>query len=366
MRALSGVRIPNTFVPPLTRWGVSAEADLVYRTLVEFGPRMVSELSRSLGLAAPRIRDALDELAATGAAHPPIRASDARSWVASPPATTLPRLRSRHMAAARARFQLSRHLIALSEVGDLVGTADLSRLDAVRALHGVSRVRARVGELMARTRHEMLSMHPEPAFDAATVGAAAPADRALVARGVALDALGVPAAADDASTAHGRDMLALGVRYRELPVLPMKLLIFDRTTVLLPADPADPAKGALEVTARSALTGFVLFFLRRWGDARPPQPGAILTMKLTPRERAVVRLLAEGHTDASASKLLGLSVRTIAYTLRSLMDRHGAQNRFQLGLLIGAYAQAEVPPPIPPTNDSESGPSDDEVEEDNR
>ena len=71
-------------------------------------------------------------------------------------------------------------------------------------------------------------------------------------------------------------------------------------------------------------------------------------MKLTPRERAIVRMLAEGHTDATTSERLGLSARTIAYTLRGLMDRCGAQNRFQLGLMLGAYAGADVTAPLPP------------------
>jgi DNA-binding NarL/FixJ family response regulator len=66
-------------------------------------------------------------------------------------------------------------------------------------------------------------------------------------------------------------------------------------------------------------------------------------MNLTPREQAIVSLLAAGHTDASTAHQLGISSRTIAYTLRALMDRYGVQNRFQLGLMIGAYASEQVP-----------------------
>jgi DNA-binding CsgD family transcriptional regulator len=60
------------------------------------------------------------------------------------------------------------------------------------------------------------------------------------------------------------------------------------------------------------------------------------TVQLTDRERRIVALLAAGHTDASAAEQLGLSVRTVAYTVRTLMDRFGVQNRFQLGLAVGA------------------------------
>ncbi|HEY4569511.1 MAG TPA: helix-turn-helix transcriptional regulator [Kribbella sp.] len=60
-------------------------------------------------------------------------------------------------------------------------------------------------------------------------------------------------------------------------------------------------------------------------------------MKLSHREQAICALLAAGHTDASTAGLLGISSRTIAYTLRALMDRVGVQNRFQLGLVLGAF-----------------------------
>jgi DNA-binding CsgD family transcriptional regulator len=57
---------------------------------------------------------------------------------------------------------------------------------------------------------------------------------------------------------------------------------------------------------------------------------------LTPRERAVVALLSEGHTEATAALHLGISSRSVTYTLRGLMDRLGVENRFQLGLALGA------------------------------
>jgi DNA-binding NarL/FixJ family response regulator len=55
---------------------------------------------------------------------------------------------------------------------------------------------------------------------------------------------------------------------------------------------------------------------------------------LNAREQAIVELLAEGHTDASVAQRLGISERTITYTLRALMDRVGVENRFQLGLVL--------------------------------
>jgi LuxR family transcriptional regulator of spore coat protein len=64
---------------------------------------------------------------------------------------------------------------------------------------------------------------------------------------------------------------------------------------------------------------------------------------LTGRERELIALLAEGHTDVSAAEHLGISPRSVTNILRSLMDRLGVENRFQLGLALGFLRKAHVP-----------------------
>jgi DNA-binding CsgD family transcriptional regulator len=351
----SSLTVPRAAVVPLTRLGLSADADLVYRTLTGFGAQSVGRLSSSLGLTAFRIRTALDELTSLGAAIPATvdrrRAGEARTWTAAPPDSVVSTLRTRQEQAARARFHLNRKLLSIAEISHLVGAPDLARLDAVRLLPG-PQVHRRFVELGARTRHEMWSVQPEPTFSAAVVAKATEVDRSTADRGVAIRTLGVPAGVGDASDDYTTEMTDLDTQYRELPSQPVKMLIFDRTTALLPLVPGDPSRGALELTADSAVDGLVGLFHRQWERSRPPDQGATRRMKLTPRERAVIRLLAAGHTDATTSEALGLSARTIAYTLRSLMDRYGAQNRFQLGLMLGAYANDDVTPPLP-TDDGE-------------
>ena len=360
MPAPSDVAIPGAVVPPLTRWGVSPEADLVYRTLTGYGPQLLSELSRSLGLPARRVRDALDELAGIGAAQPGTRngrADQARAWRGAPTPTVVSALRRRHVELAQARHLVTRHLASLGDLGVALPPVGAG---SVQPYHGLARARGRLAELVAGVRHEHLSMHPEPAFDAATVRAAAPLSQALGAHGVSVRTLGVPAIAGDATGEYATELGASGMRYRELPTQPAKFMIFDRTAAIVLIDPADTGKGVIEVRAAPAVDALVGLFLRRWDESSAPSRGAVRSMKLTPREQAIVALLANGHTDASASAQLGLSVRTIAYTLRALMDRYGVQNRFQLGLLLGAYAGDQlpgaVPPPVadPPEPDEES------------
>lgn len=75
---------------------------------------------------------------------------------------------------------------------------------------------------------------------------------------------------------------------------------------------------------------------------------------LEPRELALVRLLAQGHTDVTAARELRISPRSVSSIVRSLMDRFGVDNRFQLGVALGAmHAVAPAPRPEPATGPTE-------------
>jgi DNA-binding CsgD family transcriptional regulator len=64
---------------------------------------------------------------------------------------------------------------------------------------------------------------------------------------------------------------------------------------------------------------------------------------LRERERELIALLAAGHTDVTAAERLGISPRSVTTIVRSLMDRLGVQNRFQLGLALGVLRVAHAP-----------------------
>jgi DNA-binding NarL/FixJ family response regulator len=69
---------------------------------------------------------------------------------------------------------------------------------------------------------------------------------------------------------------------------------------------------------------------------------------LDTRELALVRLLAQGHTDVTAAQELRISARSVSSIVRNLMDRFGVDNRFQLGVALGAL-HAVAPAPKPET-----------------
>ncbi|BCJ72108.1 hypothetical protein CS0771_16520 [Catellatospora sp. IY07-71] len=343
-------------VPSLMRWGVSPHADLVYRTLITFGPWSVDRISRSLEMKARQVRRALDELNALGAATPSRAVADGngedRVWSCRGPSHVLPVLRDRHHRNALAHHRLHQSLSRMAYPNIVAGLAR-TPANGVRALDGLRRTVERMTELAAAERHEHLAMNPEPAFDTAAIRAAAPFNRRLAARGVTILSLGVPASPDDESDWHDEELRCQGMQYRELPEVPAKLIIFDRTTALVRQDAADRERGMWEITAPDLVAELANLFRQQWDLAKDPGRDWTPPMNLTPRESTIVVLLAKGYTDAAIAAKLDISVRTIAYTLSALMDRYDVTNRFQLGLRLGAEAARQAP------SAADAGPEDD-------
>ncbi|MFC0526084.1 helix-turn-helix transcriptional regulator [Phytohabitans kaempferiae] len=321
-------------VPSLVRWGVSADADLVYRCLVSFGPRRAVAVGADLGLAARRVRNALDEMVAAGLVQA-IReraayGADADRWHAVPVDTAVRKLRQR---------ALRRALAAPDGGRPAPETASFP----ARRLPGRTATRRRIAELAEAGRVEQLAMHPEQIFSTESVSIGSPIDTDLLRRRVRVRSLGRPPADGDRSAGYTAEFVRLGGEYRETGRLPHKMIIFDRRVALLAVDPLDLARGTWEVVEPVAVASLVSLFVSHWSGATDPRRNGVPTIVLTQREKAVVALLAEGHTEATAAQYLGISTRSVTYTLRGLMDRLGVENRFQLGLALGAMRVVTPP-----------------------
>jgi DNA-binding CsgD family transcriptional regulator len=212
----------------------------------------------------------------------------------------------------------------------------------VRYLATRDAARHRLAQLVAAEHREHLAINSEPVFDAASARAAAPLDRQILDRGVRVRVLGLPPAerglhVEPASLEHPR------CSYREKPEVPLKLIVVDHAVALFPADPVDLARGYLEISQRGVVHALVMLFERHWADAVTPREHGMEEITLDDRERELISLLAQGHTDVSAAEHLHISARSVTNIMRGLMDRLGVDNRFQLGLALGAARVAQPP-----------------------
>src|SRR5689334_14670771 len=142
-------------IPTLTRWGLSADADLIYRALSYLGPADGARLARELGLTRSRTTSALDELAAAGAA-----VVVGGAWAARAPGEVVRRFR-RSPSAPPPAERWRQHFATVDGIA-AAGPFDVP----ARLWPSRSAARHRVARLASVERHEQLTINNEPVISA--------------------------------------------------------------------------------------------------------------------------------------------------------------------------------------------------------
>ncbi|GAA4672760.1 helix-turn-helix transcriptional regulator [Phytohabitans rumicis] len=329
-------------VPSLVAWGATPDADLIYRRLLTLGPARAAALRQELGLSRQRIADALDELTSIGAAVAGLAAAPRDAiWTARTAPEVIASLRRSRLRQTVGDTARHRRTYATAPAGPIGQVARIG--EGVRHLRTRAMTRTRLAELVGVARHEHLAMNPEHVFDAESARPAVSMDRTLLERGVHMRVLGVQAGSPDPMVWYGRTPTEAIPAYRAAVVVPMKLFVVDRRIAIFPVTPTDFDHGYLEVTQPAVVAALVALFEQQWAAGRDPEQHSLPRITLDPRELALIELLARGHTDTTAARELRISTRSVSSIVRGLMDRLGVDNRFQLGLALGALHVTAVP-----------------------
>jgi len=133
-----------------------------------------------------------------------------------------------------------------------------------------------------------------------------------------------------------RSMAERGEQARVLPQVPVKLLIVDGTTAILPlagGGPSRPGQARAVVVTDSALTSALqVLFDQLWGQATPLQ---LTESAGTDPVTTLINLLASGMKDEAIARQLGVSGRTLRRRIAEVQEQLGATSRFQAGLQAG-------------------------------
>ncbi|RKN51635.1 LuxR family transcriptional regulator, partial [Streptomyces klenkii] len=169
---------------------------------------------------------------------------------------------------------------------------------------------------------------PEEAIRAAT-----PLDLEVLERGVRMRQLIQQAARNHWAVAqYTETLVGAGAQVRTAGVLPARLLIYDRGCAVLPLDPRHSAAGAALVRDPAVLAFLQQLFEHYWDRAvdfaKDDQKGG---PEPTGVERNVLLLMAAGKKDEAIAHQLGMSPRSVSRIVARLMDRLGADSRFQAG-----------------------------------
>jgi sugar-specific transcriptional regulator TrmB/AraC-like DNA-binding protein len=305
----------------------------LYEAVVACPGATVDELTVHARMSARRARAILGLLASHGlvsrTAHRPAR------YVPAPPDVAIEPLITRRQKD----LQQARVLAAgLGEQIRRAASPASGGPEAIELLTGREAVGQRAQQLEQAVSTELLCFDRPPYYIPYPEN---PGEIAALARGARVCSVYAPEAlALPGQMGHIRAMAGLGEQARVYSPLPLKLIIFDRHTALLPMNPLDPelAAGAVLVRASALLDALHMFFELVWDRAIPlPLDGSRPAAGPQPDGGVgdLIPLLAAGLTDKATAHQLGISHRTLQRRIKALMNTLDAHSRFQAGYQAG-------------------------------
>ncbi|MFJ8882808.1 LuxR C-terminal-related transcriptional regulator [Streptomyces sp. NPDC102402] len=315
--------------------GLDEVCEAVYRAVLAYPQVELAELGDRLRIPGVKVRQALDKLSALALIRPiagqpsQFRAVDPELGV-----QTILAQQEERLAAEQRRIEQIR-LAAAQLAADFTATRLDKRIEGVERLDGIEEIRDRIALLVRHVSAEIMTFAPGGAQSEASMEAAKPQDEELLERGVRMRTLYLDSVRHNPATlSYAKWLTALGGEVRTTPSLPVRMMLLDQTTAIVPVDGGDSAAGALVLSGCGTVTALTALFESTW------EQGALLGQvpsrerderDLTPQEAEALRLLGQGLTDEAVAKRLGVSPRTARRIAADLLEKLGARSRFQAG-----------------------------------
>ncbi|MEV7027349.1 helix-turn-helix transcriptional regulator [Kitasatospora sp. NPDC093558] len=334
----------------LERLGLDVEARDVYREMLRDPRSSPAEIARRLGWGEARVRAGMDELARLLLVKPSWEDPDTLMVVY--PEVGLKHLLDREEAELQHRLldvkQARQELFEV--VAEFANLTKSRQSSDAEVLEGIDAIRLRIEALATECTQEVMGFVTAGVMSPANIEASRPLDASVLGRGVLMRSVYLESIKNDNKTmeyAHG--LVDQGARVRVAPMLPPRMVIYDRSVAIVPVDPRASAKGALVLQGRGVVSALCELFERVWQCAQPVEGSPTGTdvcdpesPKLTARSQSILLLLAKGATDEMIARRLGVSVRTVRRDTAELTAQLGAKTRFQAGIL--AVQQGWVDP----------------------
>ncbi|MEU5152183.1 LuxR C-terminal-related transcriptional regulator [Streptomyces yangpuensis] len=308
--------------------GLGADVEAVYRGMLADPSGGVAELTARLGLTEVQVREGLDRLVDLDLLRPSRDCPGALRAVR-------PEL-GLELLLRRQEEELARSKAAAAQVvSEFAELRPNTEVDGAERLVGMDAIQSRLEQLAHGLERECLAILPGGALSEASLESSRPLDERALARGIEMRSVYQDSARNDPATlAYARWLTEQGGQVRTSPLLPPRLLVFDRTVAVVPIDPAHSRLGALCTSAPGIVASLVTLFEQTWQAAVPLGADRCRTDDSRPSaaELELLKLLASGMTDEAAGKRLGVSLRTVRRQMSALMERLHATSRFEAGL----------------------------------
>ncbi|WP_282696367.1 helix-turn-helix transcriptional regulator [Streptomyces sp. CC208A] len=325
----------------LSALGVDTTSEAVYRTMLDQPDWGVAEIGVHLARSEGEVRAALDRLTELRLLRPRFSDSSVLRPVGLDVGVQI-LLARREEEVRRVQEEFAAGQAAALEFLE-AQAAEGGAEHRYEELSSIDRIQDRLEHLTHSCRRLLLSFHPGGAQPRAQLEASKPLDAALLGRGVAMRTLYQDSVRNDQDTfRYARWLTESGGQVRTVPVLPIRMVLFDDTAALLPVDPANTAAGAVQFSGPGVITALTALHEAVWEHAAPfgtdgdrgrEREQERSEEEVTGQERQMLKLLGQGMTDEVAARHLGIGVRTARRMMASLMQRLGARSRFEAGML---------------------------------
>ncbi|MFG1679293.1 LuxR C-terminal-related transcriptional regulator [Nonomuraea sp. NPDC049269] len=310
-----------------------AEADRLAQALYErvhTRGESVADASAALGLTARQRAAARDRLVRLGLLIPGSELSVETSTALA--------LSLEHGHRALDKL-VEQHVLTASLARDYLGLAqrphDDTQVEFYPRQERATRLNQRLNELAEMARHEIVGMHPAATWSARGLDGGTERTKISLGRGVRIRSIHAQITlSDPLMRDHLRDRVAEGVEVRVAPVVPTRMLVYDRRVAVVQADPEDVGAGAVLIRGANVVRSLATIYDYLWLTASEPQdvPRSADGTALTEQQRAVLLLLAAGTKDDVIARRLGVSTRTVTRLVGELTTMLGASSRFQAGV----------------------------------
>ncbi|WP_405010844.1 LuxR C-terminal-related transcriptional regulator [Kitasatospora sp. NBC_01539] len=321
-------------IPPI---GLDPFGEAVYRTMLLHPELDTGGIAERLESAEADVRAALDRLADLALTRP---TGSSDRWRAVNPELGLATLLARQEAeAVRRQQEIERSRAAMAGlIAEYASVHAPANQPGIELISNLDEVRDRLVQLASDAAAEVLSFAPGGPQPPQVMEASRTLDQQTLERGVRMRTVYQDSVRNDPATVqYARWLHGLGGAVRTVPTLPLRMILVDNATAIVPIDPEDARKGAVLLRSPGVIAALRALFEQVWEQARPLGEGVTRGPHgLTAQERELLRLLAEGLTDERAGQRLGVSLRTVRRMMADLMVRMDARSRFQAGIQVAA------------------------------
>ncbi|WP_030018077.1 helix-turn-helix domain-containing protein [Streptomyces monomycini] len=314
--------------------GLAEAAELVYRTMLAHPSEGLDRIKELAGIPEADLRVQLARLSELALVRP-VADDPERLRAVSPKIGMKVLLAERQAALAAAQQQLENARYAAEKIIAEFSQVQDSGDGEIEKLYHLDEIRERIRLLCSEVRKEVMAFTPDGAQTAANMETAKPQDAELLRRGVKMRTLYLDSLRNNPPTiAYANWLAEKGGQVRTVPSLPIRMLIMDRTTALIPVTRDDSSVGAVVLRGDGILAALCGLFESTWERAAPLGSNKAQERDergLTSAEAEVLKLLAKGHTDELIAKRVGVSSRTVRRIAADVMEKLDARSRFQAG-----------------------------------